>query len=160
MLTKFTYKTADGIADMSNFRPVTIQLTNVASGKTLDVIVVPKDQTGPDISLVEEDGNNNTYNAATRTVTLLNEDGQAIQLKATAVAIPGESPETGSSAASTDNWVQVSPASSADAEGVYTITLPTAKDNAEYTTTLTFTSAATGAKTTVNVKLKAATPSI
>ena len=160
MLTTFTYKTADGIGSMSNFRPVTIQLTNVASGKTLDVIVVPKDQTGPDISLVEEESNNNTYNAATRTVTLLNEDGQAIQLKATAVAIPGESPETGSSTVSADNWIQVSPASSAAAEGVYTITLPTAKDNATYTTTLTFTSTATGAKTTVNVKLKEASPSI
>ncbi|WP_301043314.1 hypothetical protein, partial [Parabacteroides goldsteinii] len=160
MLTTFTYKTADGIGSMSNFRPVTIQLTNVASGKTLDVIVVPKDQTGPEISLVEEESNDNTYNAATRTVTLLNEDGQAIQLKATAVAIPGESPETGSSTVSADNWIQVSPASSAEAEGVYTITLPTAKDNATYTTTLTFTSTATGAKTTVNVKLKEASPSI
>ena len=86
--------------------------------------------------------------------------GQAIQLKATAVAIPGESPETGSSTVSADNWIQVSPASSAAAEGVYTITLPTAKDNATYTTTLTFTSTATGAKTTVNVKLKEASPSI
>lgn len=109
MLTTFTYKTADGIGSMSNFRPVTIQLTNVASGKTLDVIVVPKDQTGPEISLVAEEGNTNTYNATTRTVTLLNENGQAVQLKATAVAIPGESPETGSSVASTDNWIQVSP---------------------------------------------------
>ena len=160
MLTTFTYKTADGIGSMSNFRPVTIQLTNVASGKTLDVIVVPKDQTGPEISLVAEEGNTNTYNATTRTVTLLNENGQAVQLKATAVAIPGESPETGSSVASTDNWIQVSPASSAEAEGVYTVTLPAAKDNATYTTTLTFTSTVTGAKTTVNVKLKEASPSI
>ena len=93
-------------------------------------------------------------------MTLLNENGPAVQLKATAVAIPGESPETGSSVASTDNWIQVSPASSAEAEGVYTVTLPAAKDNATYTTTLTFTSTVTGAKTTVNVKLKEASPSI
>lgn len=156
--TEFAYKMADNLGSMSNFRPVTINLINKASGSKFSVIVTPKDQTGPVISLVVDDGNTNTYNAATRTVTLANADGQTIKLKATAPTLGTEAATTGSSVAITGDWITVDNSSATDAESVYTFTLPTAQDSADATNTLTFTSTATGATTVVNVVLKAPTP--
>lgn len=156
--TAFAYKMADELSGMSDFRPVTISLVNKASGNKFSVIVMPKDQTGPEISLVAEEGNTNTYNAATRTVTILNSNGQTIKLKATAATLGTEAATTGSSVAITNNWITVDSNSAAEAEGVYTFTLPTAQGSAEETNTLTFTAAATGAKTIVNVVLKAPQP--
>lgn len=157
--TEFAYKMADELAGMSDFHPVTISLINKASGNKFSVIVMPKDQTGPVISLVADESNTNTYNAATRTVTILNADGQTIKLKATAATLGTEPATTGSSVAITGSWITVDNDSAADAEGVYTFTLPTAQGSADATNTLTFKATATGAETVVNVALKAvATP--
>lgn len=156
--TAFAYKMADDLGSMSDFRPVTISLVNKASGNKFSVIVMPKDQTGPVISLVADESNTNTYNAATRTVTILNADGQTIKLKATAATLGTEAATTGSSVAITSDWITVDKSSAVDAEDVYTFTLPAAQDSADATNTLTFTSTATGAETVVNVVLKAPQP--
>lgn len=156
--TTFAYKMSDDLGSMSNFRPVTISLVNKASGNKFSVIVMPKDQTGPVISLVADESNTNTYNAATRTVTILNADGQTIKLKATAATLGTEAATTGSSVAITSDWITVDKSSAVDAEDVYTFTLPAAQGSADATNTLTFTSTATGAETVVNVVLKAPQP--
>lgn len=156
--TAFAYKMADDLGSMSDFRPVTINLVNKASGNKFSLIVMPKGQTGPTISLVVEEGNTNTYNAATRTVTILNANGQTIKLKATAATLGTEAATTGSSVAITNNWITVDSNSAADAEGVYTFTLPTAQGSADATNMLTFTATATSAETVVNVVLKAPQP--
>lgn len=156
--TTFAYKMSDDLGSMSDFRPVTISLVNKASGNKFSVIVMPKDQTGPVISLVADESNTNTYNAATRTVTILNADGQTIKLKATAATLGTEAATTGSSVAITSDWITVDKSSAVDAEDVYTFTLPAAQGSADATNTLTFTSTATGAETVVNVVLKAPQP--
>lgn len=156
--TTFAYKMSDDLGSMSNFHPVTISLVNKASGNKFSVIVMPKDQTGPVISLVADESNTNTYNAATRTVTILNADGQTIKLKATAATLGTEAATTGSSVAITSDWITVDKSSAVDAEDVYTFTLPAAQGSADATNTLTFTSTATGAETVVNVVLKAPQP--
>lgn len=155
-LTTFKYKMAEGIADMNDCRTVTIRISNKVSGKNLDINVIPTALSGPEISFVAEDGNLSTYDAATRTLTLVNKDAQTAKFIVTASTLASEVATTGSSAAVTNAWIKVAPASVSEAEGTYTFTMETAQVSAESTNTLTFTSAATGGKTVVNVKLEAA----
>ena len=155
-LTTFKYKMAEGIADMSDCRPVTIRLNNKASGKNMEIKVIPTALSGPEVSLVAEEGNKSTYDPATRTLTIVNEDGQTAKLKVLAPTLSGEMATTGSSVAIKDNWITADAPSAATAEGTYTFTLSTAQGSAEATNTLTFKSTLTDATTVVNVKLKAA----
>lgn len=155
-LTTFKYKMAEGIADMSDCRPVTIRLNNKASGKNLEIKVIPTALSGPEVSLVAEEGNKSTYDPVTRTLTIVNENNQTAKLKVLAPTLSGEMPTTGSSVAIKDNWITADAPSAATAEGTYTFTLPTAQSSAEATNTLTFKSMLTDATTVVNVKLKAA----
>lgn len=155
-LTTFKYKMAEGIADMSDCRPVTIRLNNKASGKNMEIKVIPTALSGPEVSLVAEEGNKSTYDPATRTLTIVNENDQKAKLKVLAPTLSGEMPTTGSSVAITNDWIIADVPSAATAEGTYTFTLSTAQDSAEATNTLTFKSTLTDATTVVNVKLKAA----
>lgn len=155
-LTSFKYKTAEGIAGMSDCRPVTIRLNNKASGKNLEIKVIPTALSGPEISLVAEEGNKSTYDPATRTLTIVNENDQKAKLKVLAPTLSGEMATTGSSVVIKDNWIAADASSVATAEGTYTFTLPTAQGSVEATNTLTFKSTLTDATTVVNVKLKAA----
>lgn len=155
-LTTFKYKMAEGIADMSDCRPVTIRLNNKASGKNLEIKVIPTALSGPEVSLVAEEGNKSTYDPVTRTLTIVNENNQTAKLKVLAPTLSGEMATTGSSVAIKDNWITADAPSAATAEGTYTFTLPTAQSSAEATNTLTFKSMLTDATTVVNVKLKAA----
>ncbi|WP_455637604.1 fimbrial protein [Parabacteroides sp.] len=153
--TTFAYEMAEGLAAMNNIRPVTIRLTNKASGSKYNVVIVPKDQTSPEISLVADEGNTNTYDPTTHTVTILNEASQTIKLKATAVTLDSEEATTGSSVVITNDWIEADNATVSDAEGIYTFTLKTAQDLETATNTLTFKSTATEAETIVHVVLKA-----
>ncbi len=155
-LTTFKYKMAEGIADMNDCRPVTIRLNNKASGKNMEIKVIPTALSGPEVSLVAEEGNKSTYDPVTRTLTIVNENNQTAKLKVLAPTLSGEMPTTGSSVAIKDNWITADAPSAATAEGTYTFTLPTAQSSAEATNTLTFKSMLTDATTVVNVKLKAA----
>lgn len=155
-LTTFKYKMAEGIADMSDCRPVTIRLNNKASGKNMEIKVIPTALSGPEVSLVAEEGNKSTYDPVTRTLTIVNENNQTAKLKVLAPTLSGEMATTGSSVVITNNWITADAPSVATAEGTYTFTLSTAQDSAEATNTLTFKSTLTDATTVVNVKLKAA----
>lgn len=155
-LTTFKYKMAEGIADMSDCRPVTIRLNNKASGKNMEIKVIPTALSGPEVSLVAEEGNKSIYDPATRTLTIVNENDQTAKLKVLAPTLSGEMATTGSSVVIKETWLTADALSAATAEGTYTFTLSTAQDSAEATNTLTFKSTLTDATTVVNVKLKAA----
>ncbi len=152
-VTTFKYKLPEeGIADMTCL-PVTIRLTNQASGKNLDVIVVPTALTGPEIELVPSEGN--SYAPATKTLTIANKADHTVSLKVTSVKLSGDAATTGSSVAiETGSWLSADASSNADAEATYTFTL-TAAQAAEATNKITFTSAATNATTEVKVVLAA-----
>ena len=155
-LTTFKYKMVEGIADMSDYRPVTIRLNNKASGKNLEIKVIPTALSGPEVSLVAEEGNKSTYDPVTRTLTIVNENNQTAKLKVLAPTLSGEIPTTGSSVVIKETWLTADALSAATAEGTYTFTLSTAQGSPEATNTLTFKSTLTDATTVVNVKLKAA----
>lgn len=154
MLTTFKYKMADGIGAMSDCRPVTIRITNKVSGKNLDIKVIPTALSGPEICLVADGSEGCTYDAATKTVTIPNKNGQTVKLKAVAPTLAAPPATTGSSVVITDAWITADAASIATAEGIYTFTLPTAQGSSGATNVLTFKSTLTGATTVVTVKLK------
>ena len=154
--TLFKYKMAAGLSGMSDFRPVTIRLSNKASGKNLDIKVTPTALSGPAISLVPVAGS--SYDAATNTVTIDNTDGQTFKLHAIAPTLSGEAGTTGSSVSVAGVWLTADPSSAATAEDDYTFTMATAQASPDETTTVTLTSAATSATTVVNVKLKTVIP--
>lgn len=154
--TLFKYKMATGLSGMSDSRPVTIRLSNKASGKNLDIKVTPTALSGPEISLVSVEGS--SYDAATKTVTINNTDGQTFKLHAIAPALSGEAGTTGSSVSVAGAWLTADQASVTTAEGDYEFTMANAQDSPDATTTVTLTSAATSATTVINVKLKTVAP--
>lgn len=150
-LTTFKYKMSDGIADMDDFRAVTIRLSNKASGKNLDIRVIPTDLSGPEITLEAVEGS--SYDPATNTVTITNTNDQSFKLKVSAVTLGDEGKTTGSSVViGTSSWLTVDAASKTEAEGIYTFTLGSVQSPGT-TNTLTFTSTATNGTTVVHVAL-------
>ena len=150
-LTTFKYKMSDGIAGMDDFRAVTIRLSNKASGKNLDIRVIPTDLSGPEITLEAVEGS--SYDPATGTVTITNTNDQSFKLKVSAVTLGDEGKTTGSSVViGTSSWLTVDAASKTEAEGIYTFTLGSVQSPGT-TNTLTFTSTATNGTTVVHVAL-------
>ena len=150
-LTTFKYKMSDGIAGMDDFRAVTIRLSNKASGKNLDIRVIPTDLSGPEITLEAVEGS--SYDPATNTVTITNTNDQSFKLKVSAVTLGDEGKTTGSSVViGTSSWLTVDAASKTEAEGIYTFTLGSVQSPGT-TNTLTFTSTATNGTTVVHVVL-------
>ena len=150
-LTTFKYKMSDGIADMDDFRAVTIRLSNKASGKNLDIRVIPTDLSGPEITLEAVEGS--SYDPATGTVTITNTNDQSFKLKVSAVTLGDEGKTTGSSVViGTPSWLTVDEAGKTEAEGIYTFTLGSVQSPGT-TNTLTFTSTATNGTTVVHVAL-------
>ena len=150
-LTTFKYKMSDGIAGMDDFRAVTIRLSNKASGKNLDIRVIPTDLSGPEITLEAVEGS--SYDPATNTVTITNTNDQSFKLKVSAVTLGDEGKTTGSSVViGTSSWLTVDAASKTEVEGIYTFTLGSAQSPGT-TNTLTFTSTATNGTTVVHVAL-------
>lgn len=58
--TTFTYQVAAGIADMHNLQPVTIKLTNQASGSSREIIVVSKTEPEPEQEPASGENNGNS----------------------------------------------------------------------------------------------------
>lgn len=162
--TVFAYKIVDDatLAGFTNIKPVTIRLTNTASGKKKDIKIIPTP--GPEIAVSASDaaGNLNTYDAATRTLTLYNVANSAKVFTVTAEDLStDDTPNTGSSVTATGcDWLTIAPASLPDASGDYTFTLSAAQTPIPAAGTLTFTATATGATTVVNVVLKDAAATI
>lgn len=150
-LTTFKYKMSDGIAGMDDFRAVTIRLSNKASGKNLDIRVIPTDLSGPEITQEAVEGS--SYDPATNTVTITNTNDQSFKLKVSAVTLGDEGKTTGSSVViGTPSWLTVDETGKTEAEGIYTFTLGSVQSPGT-TNTLTFTSTATNGTTVVHVAL-------
>ena len=162
--TVFAYKIVDDatLAGFTNIKPVTIRLTNKASGKKKDIKIIPTP--GPEVVVSASDAsdNRNTYDAGTRTLTLYNVANSAKVFTVTAEDLStDDAANTGSSVTPTGcDWLTVSPASVTDATGDYTFTLAAAQTPIPAAGTLTFTATATGATTVVNVVLKDPSPVI
>lgn len=156
--TVFAYKIVDDatLAGFTNIKPVTIRLTNKASGKKKDIQIIPTP--GPEVAVSAADaaGNLNKYDAATRTLTLYNVANSAKVLTVTAEDLSTDAAaNTGSTVTATGcDWLTVAPNSLTDASGDYTFTLATAQDPIPAAGTLTFTATATGATSVVDVVLK------
>ncbi|WP_167332570.1 fimbrial protein [Bacteroides timonensis] len=158
--TKYTVTTVDSkLTDASKLLPVIIRLTNPASGMRKDIKVFATK--GPEVSLVEVEGNNSTFDAETMTATIENTVGSTIKLHVVSESrSDGAEPpviNTGSTAAVEDGitWLTVSD-DVETAEGDYTLTLGAVQDPLPASTTVTFTSTASTAVTTIKVVLKAA----
>lgn len=155
METTFTYK-VDKSKLSGTILPVTIRLTNKASGARKEITVVPTQ--GPTISWNSVSDNYNTFDPKTMTATIYNVDQQAITLHALAETRtdPETQLETTGSTATVVNslpWLSVA-GDGSTAEADYTITLSTAQSLPAANATVDFTSTASNAVTTVNVKLK------
>ncbi|EKU88040.1 hypothetical protein [Bacteroides oleiciplenus] len=158
--TKYTVTTVDEeLADASKLLPVTIRLTNPASGMRKDIKVFATK--GPEVTMVKEEGSTSTFDAKTMTATIENTNGKTIKLHVVSESRSdgAETPTitTGSTAevAAGASWLTVSE-NVTDAEGDYTLTLGTAQGDVSANTTVTFTSTASTAVTTVKVVLKEA----
>lgn len=153
---QYTYKVdKDQIADPAAILPVTIRLTNPASGEHKDILVKPT--AGPVISWTQAAENYNVFDQTSMTATLYNVTGQAITLKVISdKKVEGDVTTTGSSAtiSGTPNWLSIDPASDADnAETDYTLTVGSG-GSASSTTTVDFTSTVSNKATQITVNLK------
>lgn len=159
MKTLYTYEIDDTqLADPKKLLPVTIRLTNPASGMRKEIKIVPT--SSPQVSFVSEAGNYSKFDAATMTTTLYNLAGQSVKLHVVAETRKGGTAEapteiTGSTVAVTDSWLTVS-GNVATAAGDYTLTLGTQQTDPLPSTAITFTSVASTAISKINVVLKSA----
>ena len=151
----YTYKVDETkLSGQGKILPVTIRLTNPASGEHKDIVVKP--QAGPEISWTAAAGNYNTFDAESLTATLYNATGQTILLKVTAdTKVEGQTTTTGSSAAIADApaWLSIDPANSDQAVADYTLTVGSGGDN-NGTATVNFTPTVNNKTTAVTVQLK------
>lgn len=153
--TLYTYKVdKEQISGQGDILPVTIRLTNPASGEHKDIVVKP--QTGPEISWTAVGGNYNTFDVKTSTATLYNVADQTITLKATAdTKVVSDVTTTGSTAAIADTpaWLSIDPASSDQAVADYTLTVRSGGSN-DGSATVNFTSTTNNKVTPITVQLK------
>lgn len=157
----FQYKVDETlIDDRSKLLPVTIRLSNPASGvrKEIKVIATP----GPEVAkTAPAEGaavNYSSFNAATQTATIYNLAGQTLPLTVTAeTRSNGAEPpvlKTGSTAALAAgvSWLKLDKTTSTDAEGKYVLTLSSVQ-TLPAETTVDFTSTASTEMTQIKVKL-------
>ncbi len=154
--TKYTVTTVDAkLAEVSKLLPVTIRLTNPASGIRKDIKVFAT--RGPEVTPVKEEGSTSTFDAATMTATIENTDGKTIKLHVVSESrSDGAEPPaitTGCTVKVADGapWLTGSGDVTGE-EGDYTLTLGTAQ-TLPASATVTFTSTASTAVTTVKVVL-------
>lgn len=160
--TKYTVTTVDNkLSDVSKLLPVTIRLTNPASGMRKDIKVFATK--GPEVTMVAEGSGTSTFDAQTMTATIENTNGKAIKLHVVSESRSDRANPptitTGCTAKVAEDamWLTVDKGAVTDAEGDCTLTLGTSQELSA-STTVTFTSTASTAVTTVNVVLKASAP--
>lgn len=155
----YTYVIDDAVlADASRLLPVTIRLTNPASGIRKEIKVVPTP--GPVVTWTKGTDPADMYNMfdpATHTATIYNVDGQTIKLHVVAATRTINDLETTGSTATIpggDTWL-TSSGNIGAAEGDYTLTLGAAQTGSPLPgSSVTFTSTASAVATPVTVKLK------
>lgn len=159
METTFGYKTVEeAINGDLPLLPVTIRLTNPASGDRKEIVVIPTP--GPTISLASDYKGYSKFDPDKLIATIYNVVGQNIKLNVVAESRnTGTEDEpattTGSSATvkSGDTWLTAS-SDITEAAGDYTLTLGTKQSPLPASTTVDFTSTASSEKSTVTVQLK------
>lgn len=153
--TKYSFKVNEtALSDASLLLPVTIRVTNKASGEYKNIVVIPT--TGPAISWTKAEGNYNTYDPEKMVATLYNAENQAISLHIESeTRTVGEETKTGSEAtiaAAATSWLSGSGDLSA-AKGDYVLKLTSAQDISS-TATVEFKSVASEVTSQITVKLK------
>ena len=153
----YTYKLDETLLAQANeWKPVTIRLTNPASGNTKDIRVIPTP--GPALSLATSYSGFAKFDPKTLVATIYNAAGQNITLHAVAETRKDASDveTTGSSldVANATGFTANQP-SAATAEADYTLTLDAAQATpADYAGYYTFTATASKGTSKVTVKLK------
>lgn len=157
MATTYAYEVdKDQLADRSKVLPVTLRLTNPASGERKNITIIPAP--GPIITQTT-DMSYSTFDPKTLVATLYNVANQTLKLKAVAESRSdrAEHPTitTGSSATVDPlaTWLTMTPTNATTAEEIYELQLKAAQTAGDHTT-VDFTSTATKEKTQITVKLK------
>lgn len=153
----YTYKLDETLlAEAGQWKPVTIRLTNPASGNVKDIRVIPTP--GPALSLAASYSGFAKFDPKTLVATVYNAAGQTIKLHAVAETRKDASDvETTGSSVDVANATGFSAdqASAATAEADYTLTLGAAQSApADYAGYYTFASTASKGVSKVTVKLK------
>lgn len=122
---------------------------SVVSGKRKEIVVVPTE--GPTVSLVTEEGNESTYDAATKTITINNVQSQTIKLQ---VIAEDRGEDTAISYDNTGTtWLTADETSKTATKAEFVLTLASAQTNGTIGT-IKFKSDKTNTETTINVVLK------
>lgn len=158
MSTTYAYEVdKDQLADRKKVLPVTLRLTNPASGERKNITVIPAP--GPVITQ-SADVSYSTFDPKTLVATLYNVAEQTLKLNAVVESRSdrAEHPTitTGSTAtidASATTWLSVTPSSATTAEETYELKLTAAQSAGDHTT-VDFISTATKEKTQITVRLK------
>lgn len=149
--TKYAFKVdEDVLSDNGPLLPVTIRLTNLASGEYKNIIVIPT--TGPEISWTAEVGNFNYFDSKAMKAWIYNVANQTLKLTVNSETRGGT---TGCTAAINDasSWLSGSEDLTA-ASAEYTLTLGTKQDEpSSATATVTFTSNASNVASEITVGL-------
>lgn len=153
----YTYKLDETLLDQAaDWKPVTIRLTNPASGNVKDIRVIPTP--GPTLSLAASYSGFSKFDPKTMIATVYNAAGQAITLHAAATTRKDENDlETTGSTIDVANATgfTADQASAATAETDYTLTLGTAQASAaDYAGYYAFAATASKGTSKVTVKLK------
>lgn len=153
----YTYKLDETLLPEANdWKPVTIRLTNPASGNVKDIRVIPTP--GPTLSLAASYSGFSKFDPKTMIATVYNAAGQTVTLHAAA-----ETRKDASNVETTGSTIDVTnaagftadQASAATAEADYTLTLGSAQATpADYEGYYTFTATASKGTSKVTVKLK------
>lgn len=141
--TKYAYK-VDETALSGTIQPVTIRLSNPASGKRKDITVIPT--AGPEITFAEGFGT-----LKNGVLTMYNSANQTTKLHVAAETREGTTGST-LSIEGAPSWLTADASSLNTAEGDYTLTLNAAQSEGTQAT-ITFTSTASTAATTITLKL-------
>ena len=147
------------LADRSKLLPVTIRLTNPASGMRKEIKVIPAP--GPVVTFSQVADNYTTFDAATMTATMYNLTGQTAKfhVAASSRSDRAETPTiTTGSSVSIDGapaWLTADQANVTTEEGDYVLTMGTPQDlTSPVAVKVDFASTATKEKTRITVKLK------
>lgn len=154
-VTKYAFKVDEtALSNPAILLPVTIRLTNKASGEYKNIVVIPT--TGPVISWTKVADNYNTFDAENGIVTLYNAANQSISLHVESeTRTVEEVTKTGCTptiAAAATSWLSGSGDLSAETAD-YTLTLGSVQDIGS-TATVDFESTASGVTSQITVKLK------
>lgn len=151
--SQFAFKVdKTALSDPTTLLPVTIRLTNTASGEYKNIVVIPTE--GPEISWTAVEGNYNIFDAKTMTATLYNAADQVITLHLESETRGEKTGCSAEIAEAANTWLSGS-GTLTGATADYTLTLTSAQANpSEATATVDFKSTASEVTRQITVKLR------